>query len=64
MEQEVNNRTHKTVAVWLPVGLVEELDAMLAAQVAHVPGARVSRHGWISKAIRAALDATKAGRTS
>ena len=51
----------KALTVWLPPELVAELDRYLAAQVQHVPGARVSRHAWIAEALRRALsEATRA----
>lgn len=57
-------RNEKIVSVWLPVGLLSELDSHLAAQVAHVGGARVSRHGWIATVIRRALAAEQTAQAA
>lgn len=47
----------RPVMVWLPRDLARELDAMVAANCAGIPGAKPSRQAFVVRAIRAALRA-------
>lgn len=53
-----NPLTHRSVATWFPIPLLERLDQHLADRCP-LPGQRASRQDWILAAIRAALDAAQ-----
>ena len=59
MNDQHTQRGERAITVWLHAELVAELDNYLAAKVAHVPGARVSRHGWIAQTVIAGLASAK-----
>ena len=57
-----DHKTERLIQIWMPRDLAQRLDHHLASQVAHLPGAKPSRQGYLVDLVRRALSDAAASR--